>query len=175
MLLIWQCCYRNTMIKRACMVNTFGVASCNVCALTNDLSYITEKQNFLERLSLKTEPIFYVHPDLFTFVYMHMQGCQPPTSSNIENWWGVGDIWRWRHNAGHMTSYFGKKRREKDVVVIVTFDLIGLLPTTGVCEETFNVNRRIAQTMQNIWNFIVRESNLQEMANFGNYPGDFRL
>ena len=49
-----------------------------------------------------------------------------------------------------MTSYFGEKRREKDVVVIVTFDLISLLLTTGVCEETFNVNRRIAQTMQNI-------------------------
>ena len=27
---------------------------------------------------------------------------------------------------------------------------------TGVCEETFTVNRRIAQTTQNIWNFIVR-------------------
>ena len=45
-----------------------------------------------------------------------------------------------------------KKMREKDVVGIVTFDLIGLLPTNiitlllilqrhiGVCEETFNVN-----------------------------------
>ena len=55
------------------------------CSLTNDLSYITEKQNLGERLSLKTERIFYVRPDLFTFVYMHMQGCQPSTSSNIEN------------------------------------------------------------------------------------------
>ena len=37
------------------------------------------------------------------------------------------------------------KTREKDVVGIVTFDLIGLLPTellwhTEVYEETFNVN-----------------------------------
>ena len=29
--------------------------------------------------------------------------------------------------------------------------------------------------MQSIWNFIVRESSLQEMANFDDYPGDFRL
>ena len=29
--------------------------------------------------------------------------------------------------------------------------------------------------MQNISNFIVRESSLQEMANFGDYSGDFRL
>ena len=32
----------------------------------------------------------------------------------------------------------------------------------------------IAQTTQNIWNFIDRKSNLQEMANFGNYPGRFQ-
>ena len=32
-----------------------------------------------------------------------------------------------------MTSFFGgKKRREKDVVLIVTFDLIGLLPTNHI-------------------------------------------
>ena len=60
-----------------------------------------------------------------------------------------------------MTSFLGEKTREKDVVLIVTFDLIGLLPTnhklllilqwhTGVCEETFTVNRKIAQTTQNI-------------------------
>ena len=76
--------------------------------------------------------------------------------------------------------------REKDVFGILTFDVIGLLPTsrsityitmalTGVCEETFDVNSKITQTMQNIWNFIVRKSNLQEMANLVDYPGDFRL
>jgi len=47
----------------------------------------------------------------------------------------------------------------KDVVGIVTFDLVGLLPTnhiiacitmayTGVCEETFDINSKIAQTTQ---------------------------
>ena len=76
--------------------------------------------------------------------------------------------------------------REKDVFGILTFDVIGLLPTnrsiayltvalTGVCEETFDINSKITQTMQNIWNFIVRKSNLQEMANLVDYPGDFRL
>ena len=76
--------------------------------------------------------------------------------------------------------------REKVVFGILTFDVIGLLPTnrsiayitmalTGVWEETFDVNSKITQTMQNIWNFIVRKSNLQEMANLVDYPGDFRL
>ena len=47
----------------------------------------------------------------------------------------------------------------KKDVGIVTFDLIGLLPTNhiiilqiwhvGVFEETFDVNMKIAQTMQN--------------------------
>ena len=58
-----------------------------------------------------------------------------------------------------------KKIREKDVVGIVT----------GVCEETFNINCKNSSNRQNIWNFNVRKSKLQEMANFGNYPGDFRL
>ena len=56
-----------------------------------------------------------------------------------------------------------KKTLEKDVVGIVTFDLTGLLPTNHiiayitnsiwhirVCEETFEVNSKIAQTTQNI-------------------------
>ena len=48
---------------------------------------------------------------------------------------------------------------KKDVVGIVTFDLIGLLPTNhiiilqichvGIFEETFDVNMKIAQTTQN--------------------------
>ena len=59
-----------------------------------------------------------------------------------------------------MTSFFFFKKREKDVVRIVTFDLIGLLPTNHiipyitmayeVCEETVSVNRKIAQRTQNI-------------------------
>ena len=78
------------MIEPACFVNTFDVASCSTCVLTNDLSYVTEKQNFLERLSLETERIFYVRPELFTFVYIHMQGCQPPTS--IDGEWVIDDV-----------------------------------------------------------------------------------
>ena len=77
-----------------------------------------------------------------------------------------------------------KKMREKDVVGIVTFDLIGLLPTNHinlllilqwhieVCEETFNDNSNYSS---NIWNLIVRKLKLQEMANFDDYPEDFRL
>ena len=72
------------------MFNTFGVASCSTCALTNDSSYVTEKQNFLERLSLETEQIFYVRPELFTFVYIHRQGCQPHTS--IDGEWVIDDV-----------------------------------------------------------------------------------
>ena len=66
-----------------------------------------------------------------------------------------------------------QKMPEKDVVGNVTSDLIALLPTniiayitiwqfTQVYEKTFNVNSKIAQTMQNIWNFIVEKSTLQE-------------
>ena len=56
------------------------------------------------------------------------------------------------------------KNAQKDVV-----DLIGLLPTnhiiilqwhTGVYEEKFDVNIKIAQTTQNSWNFVVRKSSL---------------
>ena len=39
---------------------------------------------------------------------------------------------RWRHNAQCMTSFFFFKKCEKDVVRIVTFDLIGLLPTNHI-------------------------------------------
>ena len=55
----------------------------------------------------------------------------------------------------HMASFVKKKRREKDVVGIVTFDppitlLLLLQWHTGVCEEMFDVNGKIAQTMQSI-------------------------
>ena len=47
---------------------------------------------------------------------------------------------------------------------------------TGVNEETFDVNStKIAQITQNIWNFVVAKSTLQEIAKFGDYPGDFIL
>ena len=49
-----------------------------------------------------------------------------------------------------MTS-FVKKTSQKDVVGIVTFDLIGLLSTNHIiayiiCEEMFDINSKIAQT-----------------------------
>ena len=50
---------------------------------------------------------------------------------------------------------------KNNVVGVVTFHLIGLLPTdhiilqwhTGVYEETFDLNIKMAQTVQSIWNF----------------------
>ena len=54
------------------------------------------------------------------------------------------------------------KKREKDVVEIITFDLIGLLPTNHIIayitvayrsflrKLSFNVNSKTAQTTQNI-------------------------
>ena len=56
-----------------------------------------------------------------------------------------------------ITNLEWHKTHKKDVVGIVTFDLIGLLPTNhiilqwhvGICEETFDANMKIAQTTQN--------------------------
>ena len=107
MLLIWQWCYRNTMIARACFVNTFGVASCcSTCALTNDLSYVTEKQHFLERLSLETTN-FLCTSWTFQFCLHSHAGLSTPHVY----WWWVGD--RWRNNGGHMTSFLGEKKARK--------------------------------------------------------------
>ena len=107
MLLIWQWCYRNTMIARACFVNTFGVASCcSTCALTNDLSYVTEKQHFLERLSLETTN-FLCTSWTFQFCLHSHAGLSTPHVY----WWWVGD--RWRNNGGHMTSFWGEKKARK--------------------------------------------------------------
>ena len=59
-------------------------------------------------------------------------------------------------HARHITS-FVKKKRKKDLVGTVTFDLTGFLPIIiilqwppGDCEETFDVTSKIAQTTQNI-------------------------
>ena len=40
-------------------------------------------------------------------------------------------------------------------------------------EGMFHVSSKIAKTMQNVENIMVGESSLQEMANLGDYPGDF--
>ena len=55
------------------------------------------------------------------------------------------------------------KVHEKDVVGIAAFDLIGLLPTNHIIAYITIANSTIAKTTQNIWNFIVRKSNLQEI------------
>ena len=105
------------------------------------------------------------------------QGCQPPTSSNIENWWGRDD--RWRHNARHITSFVKKKKRAKRCCWncsiwpnwFTSHQSYYCLYYNGLQEFV----RKIAQATQNIWNFIVTKSNPQETTNFGDYPGDFRL
>ena len=72
---------------------------------------------------------------------------------------------------------FVHKTREKDVVGILTSDLIGLLPTnhniayitmeyTGVCEETFDFISIIAQTTQN---FHCRKVKSTRNIDFGGY------
>ena len=96
---------------------------------------------------------------------LETQDCQPPTSSNIENWWERDNRWRDNARTAHYVIY--KKKREKDVVGTVTFDVTGFLPTiilllilqwpTGDCEETFDVTSKIAQTTQNIWNNILTQ------------------
>ena len=97
----------------------------------------------------------------------HFQGCQAPTSSNIENWQGLSDD-RWQHNARNMTSYMCTKTREKDVVGIVTFGLIGLLPTNHIIAHITMAYRSFrgniqcekfisSQTTKNIWKLGERE------------------
>ena len=68
----------------------------------------------------------------------------------------IDDVIAW-----HMTS-FVQKKHEKDVVEIITFDLIGLLPTNHIIayitmayrsflrKLSFNINSKTAQTTQNI-------------------------
>ena len=96
----------------------------------------------------------------------------------------------WRHLRKKDTRWLRSSRicddakcAKKDVVGIVTFDLIGLLPTNHIIAYITMAYRRFlrkslvltAKTTQNIWNIIVGKSSLQEMANFGDYPWDFRL
>ena len=68
----------------------------------------------------------------------------------------IDDVIAW-----HMTS-FVQKKHEKDVVGIITFDLIGLLPTNHITayitmayrsflrKQSFDINSKTAQTTQNI-------------------------
>ena len=49
--------------------------------------------------------------DATYIVVIAMQGCQLPTPSHIENWWGREG--RWRHNARLMTSFVKKYARKR--------------------------------------------------------------
>ena len=71
-----------------------------------------------------------------------LQGCQPPTSWNIENMIGSQVDDRWRHNARHI-----------DVILV-----------------DCNVSFQKKKLTQNIWDFIVGKSSLQEIGNFSDYP-----
>ena len=70
----------------------------------------------------------------------------------------IDDVIAW-----HMTSFVQKKKkREKDVVGMITFDLIGLLPTNHIIayitmayrsflrKLSFDINSKTAQTTQSI-------------------------
>ena len=88
-----------------------------------------------------------------------------PTSSNIENWWRSD--YRWRHYARHITSFVEKKNARKRWCWNCN-----IWPNWFTCHQShyclyYNgipefvrkrtiVNNKIAQTTQNIWNFIVR-------------------
>ena len=66
-------------------------------------------------------------------------GCQPPTSSNIENWQGRDN--RWCHNAWNMMSFVLKNMQKRccwNYFPPITLLLI-LQWHTKVSEETFNV------------------------------------
>ena len=152
MLLIWQWCYRNTMIERSCFVNTFGVASCSTCALTNDLSYVTEKQNFWKDYHLRqNESSMYV----LNFSLLSTFTCRavnPPRLLMHDGEWVIDDVimeatWR---------LFFGEKKARKRCCFNCNiwpnwvtshqshYCLYYKLWHTRGCEETFNVNRRIA-------------------------------
>ena len=78
-----------------------------------------------------------------------------------------------------MTSFL-QKTREKDVVGIVTFDLIGLLTTNHVSAYISMAYRSLKGNVfkqRKIFEISSSESRvyLQEMANFGDHSGDFRV
>ena len=60
---------------------------------------------------------------------------------------------------------------------ILFFDQLfnNLLLVRGFCNRTlFGVYETVAQTTRNISDSHVGKSSLQKIANFGNYPGDYR-
>ena len=118
------------------------------------------------------------------------QGCQPPTSSDIENWWGRDE--RWCHNALLMTSFM-KKILDRHKFVMTQYAWKRCCWPCNTWLDWFtshqshyfwnynsimefmrkhcDVNCKIAQKMQNS---VYLDSN-EEMANFGDYLGDFEI
>ena len=126
---------------------------------------------------LKKGTLAYELPSGWDSLCFHInlfQGCQPPESSNIE------DCHRWHHNIHD---------------VIVTFDLIGLFPTNHIIAYITMVTLARMVCWGNgliLLSMLTRKINSssnakymkiyccesrvsQEMANSGDYPGDFRL
>ena len=114
-----------------------------------------------------------------------LQGCQPPRVSNTENWLGRDEIWCL--NAWLTMSFVQKILIDSDChEFVMTEDarkrcswqwniwpdcftshqshycLYYTIWHTQVYEKMLDVNSKIAQTTQNIWNFIVKKSTLQE-------------
>ena len=86
------------------------------------------------------------------YIKLMAQGCQPPTPSNIENWWERED--RWCHNARHMTSFVKKYARKRCwwnycniwpnwFTSHQSHWLLILQRHTGIFEEKFKVNSKI--------------------------------
>ena len=115
-----------------------------------------------------------------------LQGCQPLTSSNIENWQGRDN--RWCHNARNMTSFVQQNMQKRCCWNCNIFlYLIGLLPPPPITlllkyyngilcflRKRSMIKVKIAQTMQNILNFIDRKSNLETGRN-GSKSGVSRI
>ena len=83
--------------------------------------------------------------------------------------WGRDD--RWRHNHGRLRHLWKKNARKRCCWNCNIWPnwftsnqshycLYYKIWHIRVCEETVEVNSKIAQTTQNIWNFIVRKLNL---------------
>ena len=110
-------------------------------------------------------------------------GLLTPTSSNIENWWGRDD--KWCHSARHMMSFVTKNLWKRCCWNCNIWPYWFTSHQSHYClyyksipefvRKCLMLRVQIAQIRQNMWNFIVRKSNLQEIANFGDYPGGFRL
>ena len=73
------------------------------------------------------------------------------------------------------------QKREKDVFGTVTFDLIGLLPTKRPITLLYDngipqfLRKRCSNNEKLLTLYYRKVESTEEMANFGDYPGDFIL